>query len=206
MDFRFGAALRGVVSYLLIIILFLAGVHGVRRSRAVAAAAEFMPTARVHVAVPEGTRIPAVLKNVFSTSTKPGDGVRAFVTDPVMVDESIAIPATSRLDGIVEQITTTKGQADVSLRFNSLRIGQKSWPIKTQPVEAIATIESDFEILSNALGTVAATGIGVAIGASGRTEGGITAGLTAGAMRAATLDITDIKITVILAEPLDLIR
>ena len=198
--------MRQVVSYVLIAILSLAGLHLLIRAKTVTAAGEFMPTTPVHVVVPKGTRIPAVLKNSFSSSTKPGDSVRAFVTDPVMVNETVAIPVGSRMDGTVEQITTTKAQAETSLRFSSVLIGEKSWPIETEPVKTNVTIESDFEILSNALGTVASTGIGVAIGASGRTEGGIAAGLTAGAMRAATAGNSDIKITVILAEPLYLIR
>jgi hypothetical protein len=198
--------LRGVISYLLIAIFSLVGVHALSRAKATSAASEFMPTTTIRLVVPEGTPIRAVLKNLFTTSTRPGDSARAFVTEQVMVDGSVAIPTGSRLDGIVERITTTKALADVSLRFNSLLIGQTSWPITTELVETNAPIESDFEILSNALGTIASTGFGVAIGASGGTQGGVTAGMTAGAMRAATVDSGNIKITVILAEPLDLIR
>jgi len=198
--------LRTVVSYLLIVILSLAGLHLLVVAKTVAATGAFMPITAVHVVVPEGTRIPAVLKNSFSSSTKAGDSVRAFVADPVMVNETVAIPIGSRMDGTVEQIMTTKVQAETTLRFSSVLIGDKSWPIETEPLKTNVTIESDFEILSNALGTVASTGIGVAIGAAGRTEGGIAAGLTAGAMRAASGGNNDIKITVILAEPLHLIR
>jgi hypothetical protein len=199
--------LKTIFSYLLIVVLALAGLHGLYRAKAISAASEFMPTAAIHLVVPAGTRIPAVLKNLFSMSTEPGDGVRAFVTDPVIVNGSTAIPEGSRLNGIVEQITKIEGQAIASLRFNSLVIGQKSLPIETEPVVTNAPIESDFEILSNALGTVTASGIGVAIGASGGTQGGIAAGMTAGAMRgAASMDTSNIKITVILARPLDLIR
>ena len=166
-----------------------------------------MPTTAIQLVVPEGTRIPAVLKNLFSMSTEPGDSVRAFVTEPVLVNGTTAIPSGSRLNGIVEEITKTEGQAIISLRFNTLVIGENSLPIETEPVVAKVTIESDFEILSNALGTVTASGIGVAIGASGRTQGGIAAGMTAGAMRgAASMDTSNIKITVILAQPLELIR
>jgi len=198
--------MRGVVSYIAIAILSLVAVHEFSRAKASTTASEFLPTSTIRLVVPEGTAIQAALKNLFTGSTKPGDGVRAFVTEQVMVNGSVAIPSGSRLDGIVEKISRTKGLAAVSLHFNSLLIGQTSWPIKTRFVETSAPIESDFEILSNALGTVASTGIGVAIGASGGTQGGVTAGMTAGAIRAATTDPGDIQITVILAEPLDLIR
>jgi len=198
--------MKGVVSYIAIAILSLVAVHEFSRAKATSAEAEFLPTTAIRLVVPEGTPIQAVLKNLFTTSTKRGDSVRAFVTEQVMVNGSVAIPAGSRLDGTVEMIATTKSMAQVSLRFNSLLIGQTPWPIKTEPVETNASIESDFEILSNALGTVASTGFGVAIGAAGGTQGGVAAGMTAGAMRAATVDPGNIKITVILAEPLDLIR
>ena len=197
--------MKVILSYFLIVIVALAGGHLASRERSAVAAAEFMPTTSIHVVVPQGTKILAAVKNNFSMSTQSGDSVRAFVTDPVMVNGSVAIPAGSRLDGKVEQIEKTKTQAEISLRFNSLSIGEKSWPIATEPVETTVTLESDFEILSNALGTVASAGIGVAIGAAGQTEDGVTAGMTAGAMRGAAT-VSEIKIVVTLAEPLDLIR
>jgi hypothetical protein len=203
-------ALRRAFSYLLIgAVLPLAGMEfwQYRVRSVVSAAVQFMPITAVHLVVPAGTQIRAVLKNVFSMSTKPGDRVLAFVSEPVMVDGSTAIPAGARLNGFVEQITKAKPQVETWLRFNSLVIGQKPFHIETEPVLINAAVESDFEILSNALDTVADAGIGVALGASRRTEAGITAGLTVGAMRgAAVMDNSNIKITVILAQPLDLIR
>jgi hypothetical protein len=201
--------MRRVFSYFLIIaIAALAGVDfwQWRARSVVSAAAEFMPTTAVHVVVPAGTRIDASLKNLFSMSTKTGDRVLAFVKNPVIVNGSTAIPVGARLDGVIEQIAKLEGRAATWLHFDSLVIGEKFLHIETEPVRTNAQIESDFEILSNALGTVASTGIGVAIGAVEGTEGGVAAGATAGAMRAATVNDTNIEISVVLAQPFEIIR
>jgi transcriptional regulator len=203
-------ALRRVLTGLLIVaILVFAGLDFLRyRDKSVAsAAAEFMPRTAVRVSVPAGTQIEAVLKNLFSTSTKPGDAMLAFVEEPVVIHGSTAIPAGARLDGIVEQITKIGSEGVVRLRFNSLATGRNSFHIKTDPVLTNAPIESDFSILSNAAGALTGAGIGVAMGAAGRSEGTISAGLAAGAMRgAAAVDEGNIKITVVLAQPISLIR
>jgi hypothetical protein len=201
--------MRRVFSYFLIIaIVALAGGNFWRwRARSVvSAAAEFMPTTAVHVVVPAGTRIDASLKNPLSISTKAGDRMLAFVTDPVIVNGSTAIPAGARLDGVIDQIEKLEARAVTWLHFDSLVIGEKLLQIETEPVRTNVPIESDFEILSNALGTFASTGIGVAIGAVGGTEGGVAAGATAGAMRAATVNDSNIEIRVVLAQPFEVIR
>jgi hypothetical protein len=201
--------LRRVFSYFLIVaILALAGIN-FRQWRArsvVSAAAEYMPTTAVRVVVPAGTRIDASLKHFFST-TKPGDQIWALVTDPVIVNGSTAIPAGARLDGVIDQIAKVEGRAVMLLHFDSLAIGETFLHIETEPVRTNAPIESDFEILGNALGTVASTGIGVAIGAAGGTESGVAAGVTAGAIRgAAAVNDSDTEITVVLAQPFEVIR
>jgi hypothetical protein len=205
-----GAALRKVFSsFLIVAILVLAGIN-FRQWRAryvVSAAAEFMPTTAVHVIIPAGTRIDVSLKNLFSTSTKTDDRIWAFVTDPVIVNGSTAIPAGARLDGVIDQITKIEARAVTSLHFDSLVIGEKSLHIETEPLQINASVESDFEILGNALGTVASTGIGVAIGAAGGTESGVAAGATAGAIRgAAAVNDSNIEIILVLAQPIEVIR
>src|SRR5689334_21990728 len=102
-----------------------------REKSAVSAAAEFMPVTALPVVVPAGTQIQAVLKDSFTTSTKPGDSIRAFVTDPVMVNDTVAIPEGARLDGIIEAITAGKSQATAWLNFRSLLMGDKSMHIET---------------------------------------------------------------------------
>jgi hypothetical protein len=148
-----------------------------------------------------------VLKNLFSRATKRGDAMLAFVTNPVIVDGSVAIPAGTRLNGIVEEITKTASQAEVRLRFNSLVIDDKTLHVATDPVLANVTLESDFDILSNAADTLTEAGIGAAMGASGRSRGGINAGLTAGALRAASVvGEGNVNTTFVLSQPLELIR
>ena len=166
-----------------------------------------MPRTSVHLVVPAGTQIQAVLKNLFSSATKPGDAMLAFVTDPLVVNGSTAIPAGSRLNGVVEQITNAKSQAVTWLRFKSVVIDETPLHIETDRVLTNGTVESDFEILGNAADTLTEAGIGAAMGAAGRNRAGINAGLSAGAMRgAAAVNTSNIKITVTLAEPLEIIR
>src|SRR5207302_1130730 len=79
--------LRRLIPYLLIgAILIVAGVcvWWYRNRSIVSAASEFMPRTSVYLVVPAGTQIQAVLKNLFSSATKPGDAMLAFVTDPLV--------------------------------------------------------------------------------------------------------------------------
>ncbi len=202
--------MRRVLPYLLIgAFLVMAGVSlAWYRNRSVVPGSEFIPRTSVRLVVPAGTQVHAVLKNLFSSGTKRGDAMLAFVTEPIVVDGSIAVPVGTRLNGIVEQITKKEPRrAQARMRFDSIVIDEKTLRIATDPLLANVTLESDFDILSNAADTLTEAGIGAAMGAAGRNRGGINAGMTAGALRAAAaVDDSNINITFVLSQPLDLIR
>jgi len=57
------------------------------------------------VTIPEGTRIPVMLKNAISTkSSRVGDPIYAQSTFPVVVDERIVVPAGTYVQGKISQI------------------------------------------------------------------------------------------------------
>jgi hypothetical protein len=198
---------RRVVSYVLIgTILVLAGVY-LWRHRTISVARQFMPRTSVRIVVPAGTQVPSMLKNLVTSTTQPGDTIPAFVTGPVMINGSIAIPLGARLDGVVEKITKTNAHAVTWVRFNWLVIDDEPLRIKTDPVMTRTTIATDFEILGDVADTLTEAGVGAAMGAASRNPASINAGVAVGALRgAASVQEGDTKITVVLAQPIEVIR
>jgi len=76
------------------------------------------------VTIPEGTRIPVMLKNAISTkSSRVGDPIYAQSTFPVVVDERIVVPAGTYVQGKISQIKPAghlKGRAEVLVHFTTL--------------------------------------------------------------------------------------
>jgi hypothetical protein len=166
-----------------------------------------MPRTTVRYAVPAATKVSGLLKDRITPTTRPGDAMVAFVTDPVMIDGSIAIPLGARLDGVVEKITKTRSQALTWVRFHSLVIDGNSLRITTDPVLTRTSIESDFEILGDVAGTLTQAGVGAAMGAASRNPAAINAGIAAGALRGASgAQSGDTEITVVLSQPVEVIR
>lgn len=201
--------MKRLALYLLVIAIIPLGIAAFweyRVNAAIATAAEFAPRTAARLVVPSGTRIRAVLKDGITESTEPGEHVVAFVSDAVMVHNRLAIPIGARLNGQVQQITKTDKDAIVWLRFISLVIDRRQFSIQAEPVVTNLPLETDIEILGNALDTVTEAGVGVAIGAAAQTEEAISAGLAAGALRGASgLDKHDVQITVVLTQPIELV-
>src|SRR5262249_31235433 len=126
----------------MIVILLLAGAY-FWRHREISVASQFLPRTSLRYFVPAGTQVPSVLKHLFTSTTQQGDAMLAFVTDPVMINGSTAIPSGARLDGVVEKITKTKSRAETWVRFNSVVIDDKPLPIETDPVVTRTTISTD---------------------------------------------------------------
>jgi hypothetical protein len=194
-------------SYLLIgAIVVLAGIFLWRQHTRVVAT-QFMPKASVRHVVPAATQVPAVMKHLVTSTTQPGDAMLAFVTDPVMINGSIAIPSGTRLDGVVEKITKTESKAVTWVRFNSLVIDDKPLRIQTDRVLTSTTIATDFEILGDAANTLTEAGVGAAMGAASRNPASINAGVAVGALRgAASVQSGDAAIMVVLSQPVEVIR
>jgi hypothetical protein len=76
------------------------------------------------VTIPEGTRIPVMLKNAISTkSSRVGDPIYAQSTFPVVVNDHIVVPAGTYVQGKISQIKPAghlKGHAEVLVHFTTL--------------------------------------------------------------------------------------
>ncbi len=199
--------MKRIFSYLLIgAIVVLSGTFLWRHHIRVTAT-QFMPKTSVRHVVPAATQVPAVLKHLVTSTTQPGDAMLAFVTDPVMINGSIAIPLGARLDGVVEKINKTDSQAVTWVRFNSLVIDDKPLPIETDLVLTSTNIATDFEILGDVADTLTEAGVGAAMGAASRNPASINAGVAVGALRgAASVQSGDTPITVVLSQPVEVIR
>lgn len=76
------------------------------------------------LAVPSGTLIPLTLvSSIRSKTTKPGDSVRAMVAFPITVSNTVAIPAGTYVEGVINSIHSSNGnaqRADVKIHFTRL--------------------------------------------------------------------------------------
>jgi len=148
-----------------------------------------------------------MLKNLVTSTTQPGDTMPAFVTDPVMINGSIAIPPGARLDGVVEKITKANSHAETWVRFQSLVIDGQTLRVQTDPVKTSTPIASDFEVLGDVADTLTQAGVGAAMGAASRNPASVNAGVAVGALRGASgVQEVDTKITVVLAQAIEVIR
>jgi len=146
--------------------------------------------------VPNGTKIPVVLKHAISTkSAKPGDPIYAQTTFPVVINEKVMIPAGTYVQGTISQVTRpgrVKGRAELLFHFTTLIYpngytvilpgavdqipGQEHSKIKDQEgtVQQEGEKGKDAKTIGTAAGTGAALGgitqgsmKGAAIGAAG---------------------------------------
>jgi hypothetical protein len=191
-----GVIVKRAILYLLIIAALPLGIAEFRQYRvnsAISAGNEFAPRTNPDTMLPAGTRIRAILKMAFTESTKPGDRVIAFVSEAVTVDGKTPIPAGTKLNGFIKEITPADRQALLRLNFASL----------DADVMIDVPIQTDLEVLGTALDTMGEAGVGLSLGAASRSEEAAAAGLAAGALRGASvLDKNDREITVILTKPI----
>jgi hypothetical protein len=82
------------------------------------------PAALKQITVPAGTEVPLVLKSTVDTkNTRVGDGVYCQTSFPVVVDNTIVIPAGTYVKGEVvkaERAGKIKGRAQILFKFNTL--------------------------------------------------------------------------------------
>ena len=99
-----------------------------------------VPASIREVTVPAGTPLPVVLDTaVGSATSRIDEPVRAHVTRPIVIRGLMAIPAGSRVDGVVTDATRSgrvKGRAHLALRFESLTPAQadETYTIRTTSV------------------------------------------------------------------------
>ncbi|MBI4469646.1 MAG: hypothetical protein HY650_10035 [Acidobacteria bacterium] len=131
----------------------------------------------VRVTIPPGTDLVGVLgESVSSRGTRAGEPVRIAVTQPIVVDGRIAIPAGSHLLGAVassKRSGRVKGRAHVTLRFDRLATPTGIYSVVASPITRVApgTKKRDAGIIGigagigAAIGALAGGGQGAGIGA-----------------------------------------
>lgn len=110
------------------ILLLLALSASVAAAQATANAAPPLSSAAsrpvAEVTIPAGTRIPVALKNAISTkSNHEGDPIYAQSTFPVVINDGIAVPAGTYVQGRISSIKPAgrlKGRAEVLVHFTTL--------------------------------------------------------------------------------------
>jgi hypothetical protein len=152
------------------------------------------------------------LDNAVSSETaKVEDKVTAHVMRDVVVDGRVAIPANSRLEGIVTAVqagSKFKGQARIEVRFTALYLRDNTkFPIQTDPIfrqgepaanEATSKVGAT-TVIGAILGAVLGGKKGAAIGAAGGAAGG-TAAVAAGHANEAAIP-SGVTMTVRLTAP-----
>jgi hypothetical protein len=162
------------------------------------------PSARSgSITLPAGTKVPLALNSPISTKTaRPGDPVYAHTTFPVVLNQHVAIPAGTYVQGIVTSIKRAgrvKGRAEVLMHFTSLVYPNGYTVALPGSVDNVpgaehqrtkgqeGTIQQDSEKGKDAATVAGTAATGAGIGAI--TAGGKGAGIGAGMGGAAGLAI-----------------
>jgi hypothetical protein len=129
--------------------------------------------------------------------------VSAFISEPVVVDGSLVISPGDQLKGTLEQITILGATAIARVSFSMLVIGNRSVPLHSRPAMVIAPARSDMDIINAALGTLLASSISAAIGASSADGRIFERALLEGA-RASSPAALQVPVSVILSSDLEI--
>ena len=107
-----------------IAVLLLAGIAAAQSSPAPDPAAPSAESPKPMLTIPAGTRVPLSLKQAISTKTaKDGDPVYAEIAFPFVVNERVAIPAGTYIQGKIERVQRgghVKGRAELLIHFTSM--------------------------------------------------------------------------------------
>ena len=135
--------------------------------------------------VPSGETIEAILQQQLQTGeTYPNQGFQIDISRPVYVGRTIAIPSGGRISGRViesRQSGRVEGRARLTLAFEQLEIGYRTYRISAMPltIEAPSTVRKDAAKVG--IGAAIGAGIGAALGGRKGAARGAAAGGAAGA-------------------------
>ena len=174
--------------------LLLGGIAVAQSTPTPVPAAPSAEPAKATLTIPAGTRIPLSLKQAISTKTaKDGDPVYAETAFPFVVNERVAIPAGTYIQGKIERVQRgghVKGRAELLIHFTSMiypsgytvmlggSVENTPGAEKTSMKDSEGTIRQDSETGRKAKDTVEGATTGAVIGAI--TNGGKGAGIGAG--------------------------
>jgi hypothetical protein len=185
--------------FAVVLALILVCVSGLKlyRVRAAEQAGEFPPSTNRLVTVPAQTAIPATLTKGIVESATPGDPVIAFVSQPVMVGDRVAIPTGSQLKGNLKQLSVFGRNGRATIDFTTVNTGGRSYDIHTRRVVVMTPLLSDTVVLGSALRALMGVSLGTAIGASSKDPRLVESGVIRGTWE--TMNVEDsIPMTVVL--------
>jgi hypothetical protein len=172
------------------------------RVHAKAESVEFSPAVNETFVLRAGTAINALLRNGIGREAATGDSITAFVSEPVIWDNEVVIPAEAELKGSLEQISVSNKQAELLIRFSVLVIRGQRFDIDARQVSVRVPIVSDIDELSAAFETLAASTLGTSIGGASGDPRLVERGLLEGTKILDTTGIS-IPIAVTLSRDLD---
>jgi hypothetical protein len=138
-----------------------------------------------------GTVLPVRLQESVSTKTaQPEDRVVAVLSDDVLVDGKVALPAGSEVYGSVvtaERSGRVKGKAHLVVSFEQVRVGRRTYDAALSGFDVVAgsSAGKDAKIAGGAAAAGAIIGA-IAGGGKGAVKGGVIGGAAGGAAVLAT--------------------
>jgi len=148
------------------IILAVLTFSSIRAHQVAVEAAEYAPAPSAPVLVPGGTKIHAVVHHGVAQSAGAGTGVNAIVPKAIEVGGRIVIPSGAELTGKLEKVSFKKFGADAHMNFDVLFSRGRSFAIHSRSIQLTLPVESDIEIMSNAIRALMGASIGAATGAA----------------------------------------
>ena len=140
-----------------------------------------VPAARPVLAIPGGAALHVRLDETLDTRRNhAGDGFSATLSQPVLVDGQVAVPAGTRFSGHVTAAGASgrmKGRASIGLTLDSFRLEGREYRVKTTSVDRVSAAHKK----RNALLIGGGAGLGAAIGAIAGGGKGALIGAGAGA-------------------------
>jgi len=136
------------------------------------------------VTLPAGTTLRLELKSaVSSESSRVEDAVRAELRQAVALNGSTVLPAGTELSGVVtdaERSGRVKGRARVAYRFDSLRLENERYDVKTAPIAHVAEATKGEDATKIAIGAGAGAALGAILGGGDGAAKGAAIGGAAG--------------------------
>jgi len=151
--------------------------------KAAAAHVLIAPTRPVsrEVTIPSGTTLAMVLTNSIASDTSAvEDVVTAELTAPISIDGREALPAGTRLTGVVTAVDTSdriKGRAMIAFHFTSLSTGDQRYALQSLPLSHVAPATKGEDATKIGIGAGAGAVIGGVLGGKkGAAEGAAIGG------------------------------
>jgi hypothetical protein len=138
----------------------------IRAHEAAVDAAQYSPAPSAPLVIDAGTDIPAVISHGIPESAGPGSRVNAAVPEAIIVAGRQVIPAGAELTGKLEEVSFMKFGAQARMNFDGLFLAGRLFMIHSKPVELTVPVESDIDIMSNAIRALMGANIAAATGAA----------------------------------------